>query len=261
MRYLFYIALVAALRCGAALAESGTSLDVQGTEFVVTLSDGTLRRSRELVGAKLHMPDGNLLRINTVEREMLSDGSVIWLHSLSIQTNVGWQPVCQPDSSGRSLGFPFPGAFLQDGRYVPGKGLFSLSCTSGAQAKCIRFGYAPWQKEPNGSSLMDHYNACIRMVRADYCGDQKANTVNGTAIDVYDDVGVQESDQSIAEMGFEAGWTPDGAVCVSHVRVPTRPDPRREGPSCPRLETKPQGEACTEEWARKHGAILFNRSR
>jgi hypothetical protein len=261
MRHLFCMAFIAVLPYGAALAESGASLDVQGTEFVVTLPDGSQRRSSELAGASLQMPDGGLLRIDAVERETLSDGSTIWLHALSIQTSAGWQPLCQPDSSGRALGFPFPGAFAEDGRYLSGKGVFSLSCTSGAQAKCIRFGYAPWKQKPDGTRLTEHYNACIRMVRADYCGDQKSNTVDGATIDIYDDIGVQKSDQSIAGMHFEAGWAPDGAVCVSHLRVPTLPDPRRKGAACPRLETQPQGKACTEAWARKHGALLFNRSR
>jgi hypothetical protein len=58
---------------------------------------------------------------------------------------------------------------------------------------------------------------------------------------------------------FEAGWSPDGAVCVRHVRV-------KENTSLAALEEKyPQlkgrtGNICTEVFARAHGAILFNRS-
>jgi hypothetical protein len=245
----------------SAFGASTPALTVEGTEFVVTLPDGRQRRSRDLAGAELQMPDGSLLRIDAVERDMLTDGSDIWLHALSVRTNAGWEPLCALDSSGRSLGFPFPGTFTESGRYRFQKGLFSLSCTIGAQAKCIRIGYAPWKMTRDGTSLVKHYDACIRMIRADYCGDREAHTVNGTIIDIYDDIGIQKKDEASSEMRFEAGWGPDGAVCISHVRIPGLPDPRQVSPSCSALKQQPGGQACNEEWARKHGAILFNRSK
>ena len=40
---------------------------------------------------------------------------------------------------------------------------FELVCTSGAQGKCARFGYAPWRQAPDGRPMIDWYNACIRL--------------------------------------------------------------------------------------------------
>ena len=87
----------------------------------------------------------------------------------------------------------------------PGK--FELSCTAGVRAKCVRFGYLPWRDY--GTRQL--FNACIRMMRADYCGDGQATTRDGTLIDIYDDLGMQKLDE-ISACAFEAGWTADGAV-------------------------------------------------
>lgn len=261
MRYLTCLAFLAAVSCRAAPLDLDMHVDVQGTEFIVTLPDGKQRRSSALIGAIMQMPDGHRMRIDAVERETSPQGDEIWLHTLSVQTDAGWSPLCEPDSNQRALGFPFQGTFTESGRYIPTPGLFSVSCTSGAQAKCIRFGYAPWKHGPDGGSLSNHYSACVRMVRADYCGDNKPHTVNGTMIDIYDDIKVQESDQTMTDLRFEAGWAPDGAVCVHHLRIPSLPDPRPPGASCPGLRSQASEGACTEAWARSHGALLYNRSR
>ena len=64
----------------------------------------------------------------------------------------------------------------------------------------------------------------------------------------------------MVDQTFEAGWGPKGAVCVHHVRV-------KENVTLAQLEARfPQlrgrtGEICTEDFARQHGAIVFNRSR
>jgi hypothetical protein len=96
------------------------------------------------------------------------------------------------------------------------------------------------------------------MVRADYSGDGKGTTLNGQLIDVYDRFAIQQSDADAA-LEFEAGWSRDGAVCVRHVRV-------RQNVSLEELDALPAlhgrtGAICTEEFARAHGAVMFNRSR
>lgn len=136
MRILLLYALLATLPCRAA---SGLQLKVEGTEFIVTLPDGSQRRSADLAGAILTLPGGRLLRIDAVERETLPQGEQVWLHALSVHGAGGWTPLCAPDQAGRSLGFPLPGTFTEDGVYAPAPGLLSLTCTSGAQAKA----YAP----------------------------------------------------------------------------------------------------------------------
>ena len=61
-----------------------------------------------------------------------------------------------------------------------------------------------------------------------------------------------------AAFEFEAGWSRDGAVCVRHVRV-------KDNVSLDELEQLPglhgrTGAVYTEEFARAHRAVLFNRS-
>jgi ADYC domain len=100
---------------------------------------------------------------------------------------------------------------------VPGRRL--ITCTGGAEGKCVRFGYKPWRQAADGSSLAPYYQTCVRLARADYCGDGVGHTRNGTPIDLFDHIGIQR-DEPAPGMTFEAGWGKDGAVCVSHTRLP-----------------------------------------
>jgi hypothetical protein len=105
---------------------------------------------------------------------------------------------------------------------------FNISCRDvGAVAKCIdRIGYEPWNTvtacNAHGTcqdvSLEPFLEACVRMIRADYCGDGVSHTQDGTEIDVYDGVGVQTRDPN--EQWFpEALWTPHGAACMTEYRI------------------------------------------
>ena len=109
------------------------------------------------------------------------------------------------------------------------------------------------------NSLCDVYNACIRMVRADYCGNGTPTTKEGQQIDIYDDHGIEKS-ANTPTMDFEAGWMPNGAACVRHVRVKENISLESLVAACPRLKDR-VGSACNEDMARNLGARLFNRSR
>jgi hypothetical protein len=78
-------------------------------------------------------------------------------------------------------------------------------------------------------------------------------------IDLYDFQGVQKPDLA-PEQTFEAGWAPDGAVCVHHVRVKENTTLAALEAKYPRLKGK-TGAICTEEFAKSQGAIMFNRSK
>ena len=129
-----------------------------------------------------------------------------------------------------------------------------MTCTGGAQGKCVRFGYLPWA----GGDMRYLYNTCIHMVRADYCGKGEGTTRNGMRIDMYDNRDIQMPDNDPAQE-FEAGWSLAGAVCVRHVRVKENTSLDALAKSCPRL-SEHLGGNCTEEGARALGATLFNRS-
>lgn len=59
---------------------------------------------------------------------------------------------------------------------------------------------------------------------------------------------------------FEAAWGADGAICVRHVRIRENVSLEELEQRYPRLQGR-TGAACTEEFGRAHGVLLFNRSR
>ena len=266
------IAIAAMLAaCAPAYAQSAAlqSIEAEGTQFKVILTDGRVLRSRELVGATLtiaHNGTTQRIRIEAAETDPgapergVPPDRHVFLHTLSIETADGtWQNVCLAGPDGRRQAFPLAGRARPDASIAPAEqGAFEITCTSGAQGKCVHFGYRPWESAPDGSTGYDLYNACVRMVRADYSGDGKGTTRDGQLIDVYDRFGIQRSDEDAA-LSFEAGWTKDGAVCVRHVRV-------KENIVLEELDALSSlhgrtGDICTEEFARQHGAVIFNRSR
>jgi hypothetical protein len=258
-------AALLALSIAAARAEAivPQSVEVDGSEFKVTLTDGRVMRSRDLVGARLVIAmSGQAIRvrIDGVERDPDARNGTVWLHTFSAEMADGsWQNVCDAGPDGRRQGLPIAGRPRADGILEPaGSGIFELACTGGALGKCARFGYPPWGAA-NGASLREVYNACIRMVRADYCGDGTPTTKDGQRIDIYDDLGIQTHENDAA-MEFEAGWTAEGAVCVRHVRVKENISLESLAAACPRLKDR-LGAACHEGAAGEWGARLFNRSR
>jgi ADYC domain len=169
-----------------------------------------------------------------------------------------WRNICLPDPDGRRLGFPLAGSLTPDGRYEPAPGKLLITCTGGAEGKCVRFGYKPWGRAPDGALLAPYYQACVRLVRADYAGDGRGTTRNGMAVDIYDKLGV-EAPGADPTYEFEAGFDEEGAVCVRHVRVKENAALAGVEASNPRLKGK-VGEICDEAFARAQGAILFVRS-
>jgi hypothetical protein len=230
---------------------------VVGTAFRVTLSDGTVLAQENLPGTVLAFGDGSgqqrRLRIDAVERDPRDPEGEVMLYELSEQDPASgeWQNACQADPDGRRLGFPLAGSFTSDGRYEPTPGRLLITCTGGAEGKCVRWGYKPWRQTEEGSSLMPYYQTCVRLARADYCGDGVGHTRNGTRIDIFDHIGIQR-DEPDAGMSFEAAWGEDGAVCVSHTRLPDV------------LSTAALKELCPDRVAQSCDeatpALLFNRS-
>jgi hypothetical protein len=240
---------------GAALQ----SVEVEGTEFKATFADGRVLRSRDLVGATLTIAAGDgvqRVRIDAVERDPDATVGEVWLHTFSTQNADGsWRNVCNPGPDGRRQGFPIAGRARGDAALDPAEAtVFDITCTGGARGKCVRFGYLPWADQG-----YDRYNACVRMVRADYCGDGGGTTRDGMLIDMYDDQRIQTTDNDPG-LEFEAGWSANGAVCVRRVRVKENVSLKTLVEMCPRLKGR-VGDMCTEEKARSLGAWLFNRSK
>ncbi|TIO08295.1 ADYC domain-containing protein [Mesorhizobium sp.] len=257
--------LALAVSCMVAAAEAGTgqainSISVVGTRFEVTTGDGRIVPQNDLVGAILTIGDGQgqmPLRIDAVEIDPRNPDGGIMLYAMSTRDAAGgaWRNVCEPDIEGRRMGFPLAGTWTQDGRHLPSETAFSITCTGGAQAKCARFGYRPWESAPDGTPLWDHHQACTRMIRADYCGDGIGHTRNGTPIVVYDRKGIQQ-DETAPDMSFEAAWGPDGALCVSHTRIPDVLTMEGLAAICPGVRQLPQAATCESH----AGALILNRS-
>lgn len=129
-------------------------------------------------------------------------------------------------------------------------------------------GYRPWAGTAAGGAMLDHFRACLRMVRAclrmvraDYCGDGRSHTRNGTLINVYDVIGVQKSDR-VPELTFETAWAPDGAVCVAKTRIGEVWTLDQLAATCPERLAGRIGPDCGKTEAMSlPDALLFNDSR
>lgn len=260
--------MTAALLCGACVRPSDpqrlevASVAVDGTSFRIGAADGRTLRSADLVGAvigvRLHGAEQRI-RIDAVEPDP-ADPALL-LHSISVQrSDGGWQPLCEAAPDGSRAGFPLAGRAKADGTLAPGRGGdVEVVCTSGAQGKCLRLGYRPWARQPDGSAMLPVFNACVRMIRADYAGRGVPRTRDGTRVQVFDALGIRRS--AAADLAtFEAGWDEHGAVCVRRPRIPGLADLQEIRRSSPRLAGR-VGAMCTPQKARSLGALIFNSSR
>ncbi len=235
----------------ARAAQPLPGLAVIGTTFRVTLPDGRIMAQAELPGTILTLGDGSgrqrRLRIDAVEPDPRDRTGEVMLYTLSEPdaASGAWHNACDPDPDGRRLGFPLPGAFTAGGTYEPDHPGLLITCTGGAEGKCVRFGYKPWRSTPAGIALAPYYQACVRLVRADYGGDGVGHTRNGMPIDLFDHIGIQ-ADESAPGMTFEAAFNPDGAVCVAHPRLADDVPLARLGERYPRLAGH-LGAVCDEQ--------------
>jgi hypothetical protein len=258
------MALLAAL-ISPALGEgaaSAPSVEVAGTLFRITMPDGRVLTSPDLIGAVLDAADeaGRIItvRIDAVARDPSDLGGDIWLHRFSVPDadTAGWREFCSPGPDGTVSGFPMAGVWTSDGRHERAPSSLTIACTSGAIGKCVRLGYKPW-REVRGESLWDYHQACVRAIRADYGGDGTGHTRNGTLVDVSDRLGIQSPapDPRGPALNFEAAWGPDGAVCVRRTRIPDVLSIEELGERYPHLAGK-IGRDCSEA----AGALIWNRS-
>jgi hypothetical protein len=163
--------------------------------------------------------DGELqhFRIDSVDRDPRDSDGDVRLYGVSVlgPDAMTWQRYCHPDVEGRSAAIPVAGSWGAQGDPQPATDIITFACTSGAIGKCIRFGYKPW-KTHQGISLQPYHAACVRMVRADYCGDGRPHTVDGTWIDIWDGLGIRRRDERDGHPEvFEAAWSPSGAAYLN----------------------------------------------
>jgi len=102
-----------------------------------------------------------------------------------------------------------------DGAKIADPTVFTIGCRRSAIEKCINGGYRPWASK-DGVSLDPYHQACVRMLRADYCGDAVSHTVTGRKIGLFDPLGIQRNDERWVS---EAQWNPSGAICLNKLNL------------------------------------------
>ena len=200
---------------------------IDGTQSVmsgVALSGAVFTLTVTEAGA----PVGYELKLDSVYVDPLNPSGDVYLYDVSFRRPgaTAWATLCK-DGAGKGV----PALLLSNywdpsnGSRVDAPGAITLACSNAALGKCVRWGYRPWATSTMCSdgvcrtvSLADHHQACTRMVRADYCGNGTAHTVDGTPIDVFDNLAPQAQSRSTSWQ-VEAKWTPRGATCLGKTRA------------------------------------------
>jgi len=176
--------------------------------------NGVSMNGLDFIGATLtaSLSNGGTLALHIDDIDPLTGANDdILAYEVSVATDTGPTSLCGYEADGsprRALAVP--GTWnLTTGAWSDGGGTFSFACRAASIAKCVEMGYKTWD------GFADHQHACVRMLRADYCGDGTPHTVNGTPINIYDNAGVQADTES---WQIDGEWTADGALCFNHYR-------------------------------------------
>jgi len=121
-----------------------------------------------------------------------------WAHGTP---SFGRDPELCPATGGEQTRFAFavPHAWSTSGELLNNPDYFTFACApaqpvgggrakrslvgGGAIAKCIEWGFPPWSIGRDGDERARNlHQACVRMATADYCGEGKVNTLEGTPI-------------------------------------------------------------------------------
>lgn len=205
-------------------------LDGAGVPFEATLVDG---RRYKMVVAGVYRDKHSGRRYYAVETSL--EGGV-------------WTPLCGLDGAGEPiLALAVPGVFTdlavsprdRAGGWRPSSDEFNFACRGASVAKCVEMGFAP-HLEPPGQmkekvkdkaerlqvtrETQRYHQSCVRMLRADYCGDGVSHTREGVRIRYWDQRGRAPD---LEGWSFEAGWSEDGATCIEGTR-----NDMSEVPSC-----------------------------
>jgi hypothetical protein len=183
--------------------------------------------SNAFIGSLLQgeLSDGTTmpLRIDSIVQDPATG---LWQYGVSaLGTDGSASPLCGTRSGEPVLAIPLSGRYdLSSGVHTADGNLFTFACENGAIGKCVLWGYRPWATgqecrstgDCENQSLADWHATCVRMVRADYCGDGVSHTRDGTMINFWDELGIQL--EGVTGWELEAEWTVGGAQCIRHTR-------------------------------------------
>jgi hypothetical protein len=180
---------------------------VSGTELVGATFEGKSDTGFELT-----------LRIAAAFAPGPNQDPTTWRYIVDYEEVDGtWIPICYNGTSAVPA-IPVDGYWdVQSGHAGDGSKVtfgkkFLFACEQiGAIGKCVEAGYRPWQKV-SGKSLDPFHQACVRALRADFCGTSIPHTVEGQVLNLYDKLGVQVDTENWLP---EAEWDRHGARCIS----------------------------------------------
>lgn len=128
--------------------------------------------------------------------EQVQAGKARWEYQVVASTEDNQAVALCPTGSGYALAVP--NAWSTSGDLLQNPNYFSFACAprdegvsgkpffvgGGVIAKCIDWGYAPWA---GGTFTFDsvareYHQLCTRMAVADYCGEGRSNTLDGTPL-------------------------------------------------------------------------------
>lgn len=165
--------------------------------------------------------EGQAVKVVICKEEKDASLGVTWYSVEVLNNKGGWQNPCRraKDSTEEPRALAVSGVWDSNGAHLAKRGKLTLACEGGVIAKCVvTWGYKPGASK-DSKSLAPLHQACTRMARADYCGNGIPHTKEGTNIDVYDVLGVNQPSTPVSEGDFEAAWGPEGAVCLARTRL------------------------------------------
>jgi hypothetical protein len=200
-------------------------IQMNGSQFTgtVDLGAGPVQKTGPgFIGAEMILTVGTdryTLRFDDIYENPAQLGKGVWFHDISVRKDgdTAWSSLCTDPAGNQAAAIPMANYWNSTtGARVDAPGVVTFACRGAVLAKCVEWGYIPWASAA-GVALKDHHQACTRMARADYCGDGRSYTFNGTPIDVFDKLSPRlnaRSTNGLSGWTVEAEWDPNGATCV-----------------------------------------------
>ncbi len=199
-----------------------------GSSLGGVAADGTELAGLDFVDAEFDAEgDDRRLRIDDVVRGEYPNDDVLY-YGVSVLGDDA-TPLCGYDAEGEPIrALALPGRWDQTAGDKGAGGwvdtdTFFFACQGSSVAKCFEMGFKPWRIAGHGKKIISQHEACVRALRADYCGDGVSHTVAGIELSIWTDAG----DAPDPTHEFEGQWAFDGARCLAATRVK-----RSSLPSC-----------------------------
>lgn len=208
--------------------ELAATITLSGSELILSNDSGmSLASGTSLAGATIptDLATGESVDL-TIKAVSYDAAAAVYLYEVTYPgpKKGKAEPLCGQVQGKPVLALALAGRYDDDtGVNIPDSRYFTFACVDAAIGKCAFWGYHPAKtrseclsSQCKAQPLAPWHQACIRMVRADYCGDGVPHTRDGTSINIWDNLGIESPDPSA--WGMEAEWNADGARCIRHTR-------------------------------------------